>query len=275
MSYSYEALCAEYEADLARMVVTREGEVDDTARRLLKNLGRYRQVTARDGVPPVYIAASFEREASSDFRDNPANGDPLDRRTTDVPQGLGPYSGPNAWVDAAVDAYHLDHLDAVKEWTWARFCFEGEAFNGFGARMHGRRTGYLWAGTNIYDGGKYVADGVWSSSAQDRQLGIVPIAKRMAELDPSLDLSGAAVAASTPQPVTPATSAIDLQGVWALQASLNLLGADPHLVVDGNYGHMTRRAVRAFQRAAGLEADGVAGVETRAAIERKISEIKK
>jgi lysozyme family protein len=247
MSYSFAALCAGYEADLARMTVTRAGEVNETAERLLKYLDHYQPVTAKDGVPAVFIASSFEREASSNFRDNPAQGDPLDRVSHNVPRGMGPYTGPNAWVNAAIDAYHLDDLDKVGagNWTWPRFCYEGEKFNGFGPRMRGHKTGYLWSGTNIYTGGKYVSDGVWSSSARDDQLGIVPMAKRMVELDPSLDL-GAVIGALVSTPI-----------VQDSAPALNKLGAS--LTVDGSLGANTRRAIRAFQRAHGLEADGVAG----------------
>src|SRR6185437_10258183 len=249
MSYSFAALCAEYEADLARMVITRTSEVNETAERLLKNLDRYQKVTAIDGVPAVFIGPSFEREASSNFRDNPAQGDPLDRVSRDVPRGMGPYTGPDAWVNAAVDAYHLDHLDRVGAggWSWPRLCFEGEIFNGFGPRLHRRKTGYLWSGTNIYDGGKYIRDGYWSSQAQDEQLGIIPMAKRMVELNPSLDLGaavGTAIVMTAPAVpiVTPNTAS-----VAQLQAALNKFGAD--LVVDGSIGSKTRRAIRAFQRA--------------------------
>jgi lysozyme family protein len=264
MSYQYAALRAEYEADLARMVVTRGHEVDETARRLLKYLDRYEQVTAKDGVPAVYIASSFEREASSDFRDNPAQGDPLNRVSRNVPRGMGPYTGPNAWVNAAVDAYRIDGLDKVgaSNWVWPRFCFEGELFNGFGPRMRGKKTGYLWAGTNVYTGGKFVRDGVWSSTYVDTQLGIVPIAKRMVELNPSLDLGTAiAVVQSAPaDPVIPAT----VETVSALQGDLNILGA--HLNVDGSLGANTRRAVKAFQRVHGLDDDGIPGPDTWRAI---------
>lgn len=262
MSYSFAALSAEYEVDLARMVVTREREINETAERLLKNLDRYQQVTAQDGVPVVFIASSFEREASSNFRDNPAQGDPLDRVSRDVPRGMGPYSGPDAWVHAAIDAYRLDHLDRVGagNWNWPRFCYEGEAFNGFGPRMHGRKTGYLWSGTNIYSGGKYVSDGVWSSHADDEQLGIVPVAKRMVALNPSLDLGSAVgsimvMTAQASPIVTPNTAS-----VAQLQAALNKFGAD--LDVDGSDGAKTRRAIRAFQRSHGLDVDGVAGIDT-------------
>src|SRR5258708_6831763 len=51
----------------------------------------------------------------------------------------------------------------------------GGAVNGFGPRAHGRHTGYLWSWTNIYTGGKYVADGKWDPDHVDEQCGMVPM----------------------------------------------------------------------------------------------------
>jgi hypothetical protein len=50
----------------------------------------------------------------------------------------------------------------------------------------------------------------------------------------------------------------------ALQQALNRRGAD--LNADGEFGPKTRTAVRAFQKAAGLEPDGIAGKATRSAL---------
>jgi putative chitinase len=58
-----------------------------------------------------------------------------------------------------------------------------------------------------------------------------------------------------------------------LQRALNDLGARPRLVVDGLYGPATRRAVRAFQRDAGIRVDGVAGPVTEAAITLRLEAI--
>ena len=62
--------------------------------------------------------------------------------------------------------------------------------------------------------------------------------------------------------------------VRKLQAALNDLGADPKLVVDGRDGPATRQAVKNFQVAAGLTADGVAGPVTKAAIELRLGAVR-
>jgi len=55
-----------------------------------------------------------------------------------------------------------------------------------------------------------------------------------------------------------------------LQKALNDLGADPKLVVDGRYGPATKRAVKEFQAAEGIGADGIAGPVTEAAIRLRL-----
>jgi hypothetical protein len=59
-----------------------------------------------------------------------------------------------------------------------------------------------------------------------------------------------------------------------LQESLNTLGADPLLVVDGDYGVATRAAVTKYQQAHSLEADGWAGVATQASIYEELAKRK-
>ena len=69
--------------------------------------------------------------------------------------------------------------------------------------------------------------------------------------------------ASTPDPQT----------VW-LQQSLNKLGYQPLLEVDGRYGPATREAVRWFQAQNGLSVDGDAGDITRAAIRVQLAQLR-
>ena len=58
--------------------------------------------------------------------------------------------------------------------------------------------------------------------------------------------------------------------IW-VQQSLNELGAEPGLTVDGGYGPATVAAVKAFQTAHGLGNDGKIGSLTIAAIERALA----
>jgi hypothetical protein len=55
-----------------------------------------------------------------------------------------------------------------------------------------------------------------------------------------------------------------------VQESLNKLGAEPPLKVDGSFGLATVAAVKAFQQAKGLDVDGKVGPQTVAAIEQAL-----
>lgn len=59
-----------------------------------------------------------------------------------------------------------------------------------------------------------------------------------------------------------------------LQRALNELGAAPKLVVDGRHGPATRKAVKAFQVAAGIVADGIPGPVTEAALRLRLGTTK-
>jgi lysozyme family protein len=309
MQHPYGALRGEYARLLATLRVTRADEADAVARKLLSFKARYAavaQATARSGagatarggagatarggagatgVPVVVLAALHWRESSADFRTNLAQGDPLDRPSVHVPRGRpklrAGMSFPVSWEYAAIDAIEFDHLnDASATWSLPYACWKGEAWNGFGPRNHGIHTGYLWAGTNHYVRGKYVADGRWDPGHVDRQLGMVPIMLRMIALDPGLALAGMSPAGARDDPAIPprrapegvggsAPPADALQTTRGLQILLNSLGVPgTPLAVDGSYGRRTRETVRAFQRAHGLEPDGLAGPLTRAALAR-------
>ncbi len=59
-----------------------------------------------------------------------------------------------------------------------------------------------------------------------------------------------------------------------VQESLNKLGADPQLTIDGRLGPATREAVRRFQAAAGIKADGIPGPVTNAAIQLALGKVR-
>lgn len=273
MNDTFAALQGEYSTLLGAMVINADQETELTARAKVilarANAEDFASVIAATGVPKLWAIASFERESSSDYADSPAQGDPWNRVSVNVPRGIGPYS---SWAQAAIAAYRIDHLDQVGagNWTWARACYEGELFNGFGPRDHGKHTGYLWSWSNIYSGGKYIADDDWSASAIDQQCGMVPMMAALLRLDPSLALADVLPigASSSMFPAAPAPAPAGLDGgaigVKALQAKLNALGA--HLTVDGNYGRMTANAVRSCQAAFHLPITGIADAATIAAI---------
>jgi lysozyme family protein len=282
--FQFSALKDDYTRALSALRLTRQNEVDYVVQRRVHPIsliaaidgGMYDEGCHKTGVPIAWAAASFEREASSNFYLSPAQGDPLSRMSFHVPRGLGPYPRPgregSAWTQAQEDAYRIDHLDLVGEANWIieRALYEGEVFNGFGPRMHGRQTGYLYSGTSIYTGGKYVADGVWSSTEDDKQLGIVPMMLRIIQLRPQLTFVGAhPVSAPTDVVAPPLVPEVE-HNAFELQAVMNHL-VNAGLVVDGNYGRHTRNAVRSFQSLSGLTLDGIAGSATWAAIEQKLS----
>lgn len=283
MMYPYAALAPDYTSALARMQITRVTAVEATAERLVGfiDAGRYDAGCKATGVPIAWAAASFERESSSNFNDNPAQGWPLSSRSRDVPYN-GPFTGANAWTNAQVAAYQIDGLDKIgaANWTWARDAYEGEAFNGWGYRAHGIFSPYLGAGTNLYTRGKYVRDGVWDPSAQDTQLGILPVMAQIVRLRPQLALADPFPAAATqnliiPAP-TPAPVPVGHQDAVALHDAMNkILALDPPFPAnDDNYDRFTKAAVIAFQKKAGFtgdDVDGLAGPKTWAAINLELA----
>jgi lysozyme family protein len=331
MQHPFSTLAPEYATLLAAMRLdpAREHELAARAAAVVALAQRHRddwaEVASKTGVPRLWGLASFERESGSDYSRSPAQGDRWDRVSVNVPRGLGPYQ---CWGDACVAAYRIDRLDEVAgsagaktgesapvetpphpdplpasgerekaAWIWARACYEGELFNGFGPRAHGHRTGYLWSWTNIYTGGKYVADGKWDAEHVDEQCGMVPMMAALLRLDSSLALADAPPWSAGPEPLPNGPPAPlpappvpapppDLPALFDpkvtawLQAALNRLNAtegfskDPPLVVDGSYGRHTRRAVTAFQAAHGLAPDGLAGPLTIAEIRDRMTAVR-
>ena len=100
---------------------------------------------------------------------------------------------------------------------------------------------------------------------------IVPIIRKVTELFPQVrSLIEQIVPGVTAQQLSVAP---EMSVEW-LQESLNKLGADPVLVVDGDYGELTKAAVSKYQEAhPPLEADGWAGVATQASIYDELAKL--
>jgi len=151
---------------------------------IISNRSRYENVADSLGIPWYLIAAIHNMESSQNFSKHLHNGDPLSRRTKNIPPSR-PKRGnpPFTWEESAVDALKLRKLHKVKEWSLPRLLYELEGYNGWGYRLYHAHvlSPYLWSFSNHYKNGKYIADGTWSDTAKSRQCGAVILIKRLEE----------------------------------------------------------------------------------------------
>lgn len=195
--YSFERLRSEYERLWAQMTVLKTQAVAVQAKKVIASKARYTEVERRTSVPWFVVGCLHMRESNGNFNTYLGNGQPLNRVTTIVPKGRGPWS---SFEDGAADALAIDHLDQVKAWTAARVAYAMESFNGFGYRSPSRNipSPYLWGGTNIQKPGKFVRDGVYDRSVVDPQIGGMAVLKSIIELDKTAKFS-----TPTPKPTAP------------------------------------------------------------------------
>lgn len=156
--------------------------LDKASATYLRNEARYTDLATKSGVPQSIIFVLHGRESSWDFTKHLHNGDSLQKRTWQVPAGRPPTGNPPfTFEESALDALAYDHM-AGPQWKKLGDGLQKlEAFNGLGYQKYHKDTPspYLWAGTNIYSQGKYVADGKWSATAVDKQLGVACIMRWM------------------------------------------------------------------------------------------------
>lgn len=151
-----------------------------------RNEWRYQQIAnMRPGtVPPYVLFCLHGRESDWNFKCSPAQGDSLQRRSIHVPKNRIPdKEPPYDFTTSAVDSWFVcDRLD-LKDWKHLQTALQAMSdFNGTGYDHPGKPpTPYLWAGTSLYGPpwGKYVADGHYSPTAHDGQLGCCAWLKAM------------------------------------------------------------------------------------------------
>lgn len=181
--WSFETTREGYANMWRTMRVTRAAECEAAARRIMASKARYQDVEAETGVPWFFIAILHMRESNNSFAGVLHNGEHIigtGRKTRLVPAGRGPFG---TWEEAAIDALHLKGLHKIKSWPVERIGYEAERFNGLGYIYRGVNSPYLWAGSNHYTRGKFVADGKFDPNHEDRQLGVMPVLFKLAEFD--------------------------------------------------------------------------------------------
>ena len=137
-------------------------------------------------VPWWFVAIVHEREASQNFRCSIAQGDPWNEISTHVPRGIGPFT---SFVAAAVFTLTRCSPYPAKwtDWTIGGVLTLFESYNGTGYEdYHNEPSPYDWGATSIEKIGKYVADGKFSATTWDSQIGCAAILKQMMVIDPSI-----------------------------------------------------------------------------------------
>lgn len=161
--------------------------VAQVATRLLTGKERYKLVDDETLVPWFLIAVIHERESSQSWKASLAQGDPWNKVSIHVPRGRGPF---NSWEDAAVDALTncSPYAAQWKDWSIGGSLLILEEYNGLGYAKKEIPSPYLWAATDQYVSGKYVADGHYDPNAIDSQLGCAALLKAMMEQDDSITI---------------------------------------------------------------------------------------
>src|SRR5690554_2342399 len=166
-----------------RAKFTRSTQINAQAERIIASRARYEAVSKATGVPWDVIGVIHYRESSLNFAGVLHNGQKIigtGKKTTLVPKGRGPFS---TWEQAAIDALTNchPHLAKNKDWSLGTTLDLLEKYNGLGYRNRGLPSPYLWAGTDQYQKGKYVADGKYDANHVDQQLGVAAILMKLRE----------------------------------------------------------------------------------------------
>ena len=137
-----------YENNWAHMEIrsSRLQEACKEANRLLHGKPTYQQIESKTGVPWWFVGLCHYRESNFNFDTYLGNGQSLARVTTIVPKGRGPFTGPDAFTNGALDALRLQGFIGANDWAIARTLYRLEGFNGYGYHGKGVNSPYLYGG---------------------------------------------------------------------------------------------------------------------------------
>ena len=171
-----------------------ESELNKICERILKHRQRYEYVEQKTGVPWWWVAAIHNMESGGNWNCHLHNGDSLKARTVRVPSGR-PVNDPEkgwevgyTWEESAIDAIQMKKFDNVNDKSLPAWLWRSHIYNGFGNVNYVGDFGssylytpYIWSGSNIYQSGKFIRDGVFDKTAISQQIGVAPIIKNLLE----------------------------------------------------------------------------------------------
>ena len=156
--------------------------VQKLAKMLVSFRPTYDRLEASLGVPWYVVGLIHGLESNFNFGTHLHNGDSLMHRTVRVPKGRPTHEvadPPFAWETSAIDALTLHGLQTQRDWSLPAILYRLEQYNGFGYRIRGIASPYLWSFSDRYIRGKFVADGVFDPTAVSRQCGAAVILKQL------------------------------------------------------------------------------------------------
>jgi lysozyme family protein len=141
------------------------------------NKARYQTVEAATNVPWFFVALVHFAEGALDFSTYLGNRDPFKSVTIHVPKGRGPFV---SWEEGAIDALRLEGFvgsDLSGFLNLGRLLYRIEGMNGYGYHQHNVNSPFLWACTNLYTSGAYVAEHVFDPNAREKGCGAAALLK--------------------------------------------------------------------------------------------------
>lgn len=233
MNYTFEQRKPVYTTLWAQMDIKPErlALVTRQADKIIGFKDRYQPIVDATGVPYYVIGLIHLRESNFNFNTHLHNGDPLTARTYHVPAGR-PIKGnpPFTFEESAIDALKQKGYDKITDWSIERIAYILEKYNGFGYVSRSVNSPYLWASTDNYTRGKYIRDGVYSSTTIDTQLGTMAILKVIfdkTEDAPKITQTQIAIEAPKAEPSRPTTkelAKVSRKAWWARLAQWLGLG---------------------------------------------------
>ncbi len=156
-----------------------QDRVNEIVDQMFKYRERYQNVSGKypTKIRWYHIALLYKMESDEPmakvtpkFNKYMGNGQSLNKKTTIVPVGRGPFS---SWEKGCWDAIELQGLHKITDWGVGNTLRILEGFNGTGYRKYyGIQSPYLFSGSNHYHSGKYVSDGNYNRKAVSSQIGV-------------------------------------------------------------------------------------------------------